>query len=75
MPTMAVSPLYIISSARAATGLTHPVPVVGTITSTLRSNAWVRSSSREQDRHPARVGVGGLQAGVDPDRLLGRLCR
>ncbi len=45
MPTIAVSPLYIISSARAATGLIHPVPVVGTITSTLRSKAPVRSSS------------------------------
>src|ERR1700754_304278 len=44
-PTIAVSPLYISSSDRAATGLIHPVPVVGTITSTLRSNAPVRSSS------------------------------
>src|ERR1700750_2439653 len=44
-PTIAVSPLYIISSDRAATGLIHPVPVVGTITSTLRSKAPVRSSS------------------------------
>ncbi len=35
-----------VSMARAATGLTHPVPVVGTTTSSLRSNAPVRSSSR-----------------------------
>ena len=71
MPTSAVSPLYIVSSDRAATGLTQPVPVVGTMTSTLRSKAPVRSSSLEQHRHPALVGVGGLQPGVDPDGLLG----
>ena len=41
-----MSPLYIVSIDRAATGLIHPVPVVGTMTSTLRSNAPVRSSSR-----------------------------
>ena len=51
MPTIAVSPLYIISSDRAATGLIQPVPVVGTITSSLRSNAPVRSSSLTQHRH------------------------
>ena len=45
IPIRAVSPLYIISMARAATGLIHPVPVVGTITSSLRSKASVRSSS------------------------------
>ena len=59
--------------ARAATGLTQPVPVVGMITSSLRSKAPVRSSSRTQDVHPGLVGVGGLQAGVDPDGLLGGL--
>ncbi|SKU59968.1 Uncharacterised protein [Mycobacteroides abscessus subsp. abscessus] len=44
--TIAVSPLYINSMPRAAAGVTHPVPVVGTMTNTLRSNALVRSSSR-----------------------------
>src|SRR6201991_3401923 len=44
-PTIAVSPLYIISSARAATGLIQPVPVVGTITHSLRSKAAAPSSS------------------------------
>ena len=66
-----MSPLYIISSDRAATGLIHPVPVVGMITSSLRSKAPVRSSSLSSDGHPLLVGVGGLQAGVHPDGLLG----
>ena len=57
-----MSPLYIISSDRAATGLIQPVPVVGTITSSLRSNAPVRSSSLTSTVHPLFVGVGGLQA-------------
>ena len=44
-PTIALSPLYIISIAAAAVGLIQPVPVVGTMTRTSRSNAPVRSSS------------------------------
>ena len=39
MATSAVSPLYIDSMERAATGSTHPILVVGMITSSLRSNA------------------------------------
>ena len=45
MATSAVSPLYIDSIERAATGSTHPVPVVGMITSSLRSKALVRCNS------------------------------
>ncbi len=71
MPTIAVSPLYIVSSARAATGLTQPVPVVGTMTSSLRSKAWVTFEFAEQHRNSLIVGVGGVQAGVDADGFLG----
>ena len=66
-----MSPLYIISSDRAATGLIHPVPVVGMITSSLRSKAPVRSSSLSSTAIRCFVGVGGLQPDVDPDGLLG----
>ena len=71
MPTIAVSPLYIISIDLAAIGLTQPVPVVGTMTSTSRSNAPVRSSSLSSTAIRRLVGVGGLQPDVDADRLLG----
>ena len=68
-----MSPLYIISSDRAATGLIQPVPVVGMITSSFRWKASGALEFTEQHRHPLFVGVGGLQADVDPNGLLGGL--
>ena len=45
MAAMAVSPPYMYSSGSTMAGLTQPVPVVVTTTSTFRSKAPVRSSS------------------------------
>ena len=51
MATSAVSPLYIDSIALAATGSTHPVPVVGMITNSSAEGAGALKLT-EQDRHP-----------------------
>ena len=67
----AVSPLYIISSDRAATGLIQPVPVVGTITSSLRSKAPVRSSSLSSTAIRLSSSCRGVEADVHADRFLG----
>jgi hypothetical protein len=45
METIAVSPLYMYSSAAACASLIHPVPVVVATATTARSSPPVRSSS------------------------------
>ena len=62
-----------VSSARAATGLTHPVPVVGMMTSSLRSKAPVRSSSRTMTSiRPASVSAVCRPAYTRMGSLAGR---
>ena len=69
MLTIAVSPLYMYSSAEASASLIQPVPVVVATATTFLLRPPVRCNSRAARAAVAPDPVSGVESGVGADRL------